>query len=99
MQNTTKLFRKITGMACLIAAINLAGCSCNSKNTSSTSSDSSATKDSASVKTDSASVMKAAPDSASLKMAPVDSLASPTSNAPKKDTTIKPRPIDRKTRS
>jgi ABC-type uncharacterized transport system auxiliary subunit len=99
MQHTIKTYRKVAGLVCLAVALTLPGCSCNSKKNESSGADTTTVKDSAGVKKDSTNVVKKDSDSTAMKMAPTDSLASPASHTTKKDTTVKPRPIDRKTKA
>ena len=87
MQQTIKTYRKVAVLLGLATALTFAGCNGSSNK---------ATSDTT-AKKDSTGVAKADSDTTSMKMAPMDSLATPESHMPKKDTS-NPRPIDRKTK-
>jgi hypothetical protein len=87
MQQTIKTYRKVVALLGLATVLTFAGCNGSSNKSSSDTT----------AKKDSTTVAKSDSDSTSMKMAPMDSLATPESHMPKKDTTD-PRPIDRKTK-
>lgn len=91
MQQTIKTCRYVVGLLCLGIVLNIAGCKgCNDNKNNATGPDSS-------VKKDTVSTMKKDSDSTSSKKSLVDTTANPPSHTPKKDTTVKDRPLGRKT--
>jgi hypothetical protein len=92
MQHTIKTCTRAAGLVCLAFSLTFTGCNVTNKPGSA---DSLAKKDTT-VK-DSSKIVKAAVDSTSLKKAPVDSSGNPPAHVPKVDTTVKPRPLGRKT--